>query len=273
MAVGEFNESDLYAPNGQRIAQRTGSTLTYLHADHLGGTALTTVGAGSGIVQGYRAYGRFRTGGSLPTDHKFTGQKLDASGLYYFNARYYDPELGIFLSPDTLVPDPTNLHDHNRYIYGRGSPMMYNDPTGHWTEEQLEEQFGHSWQSMFREGGSFYGYQAFQEFLLSDQTTSEFDLDVVGAAVQVALLAQGISGTLPDAAAIRLGASASIALSPGASLEGLVNFRSGELSYFLSPSIGGGIALALLAILAPKLSMICRTTKAIGGMPGQLKSS
>jgi hypothetical protein len=58
---------------GQRIAQRTGSTLTYLHSDHLGGTALATVGSGNGIIQGYRAYGRFRTGGVLPTDHKFTG--------------------------------------------------------------------------------------------------------------------------------------------------------------------------------------------------------
>jgi uncharacterized protein RhaS with RHS repeats len=48
----------------------------------------------------------------------------------YFNARYYDPELGQFLSPDTLVPDPGNLFDYNRYMYVRGNPMMYNDPTG-----------------------------------------------------------------------------------------------------------------------------------------------
>jgi RHS repeat-associated protein len=120
-----------YFFNGQRIAMRTGSTLTYLHADHLGGTALATVSSGSGVIQGYRAYGRFRTGGTLPTDHKFTGQKQDASGLYYFNARYYDPELGSFLSPDTLVPDPTNLHDYNRYMAFRGNPMKYTDPTGH----------------------------------------------------------------------------------------------------------------------------------------------
>jgi RHS repeat-associated protein len=105
--------------------------LSFLHPDHLGGTALTTVGGGSGVIQGYHAYGRFRTGGVLTSDHKFTGQKLDASGLYYFNARYYDPELGSFISPDTMVPDPTNLHDHNRYMAFRGNPMKYNDPSGH----------------------------------------------------------------------------------------------------------------------------------------------
>jgi RHS repeat-associated protein len=111
---------------GQRIAMRTGSTLTYLHADHLGGTALTTVGGGSGVIQGYRAYGRFRTGGSLPTDHRFTGQKLDASGLYYFNARYYDPELGTFIFPDTLVPDPTRLSDYNRRMAFPTNPTKHN---------------------------------------------------------------------------------------------------------------------------------------------------
>lgn len=45
------------------------------------------------------------------------------------------PELGQFLGgppgADTLVPDPGNLFDYNRYMYTRGNPMKYNDPTGH----------------------------------------------------------------------------------------------------------------------------------------------
>jgi RHS repeat-associated protein len=68
--------------------------------------------------------------GNLQTDHRFTGQKYDATGLYYFNARYYDPVIGTFISPDTLVPDPTNIWDYNRFLYARGNPMKYNDPTG-----------------------------------------------------------------------------------------------------------------------------------------------
>jgi len=31
------------------------------------------------------------------------------------NARYYVPVTGQFVSPDTLVPDATNLFDYNRY--------------------------------------------------------------------------------------------------------------------------------------------------------------
>jgi|GEM_PF-5641801 len=47
------------------------------------------------------------------------------------NARYYDPLVGMFISPDTIVPDAGVLIDYNRYAYVRGNPFMYNDPTGH----------------------------------------------------------------------------------------------------------------------------------------------
>ena len=35
---------------------------------------------------------------SSVTDRFYTGQIKDDSGLYYYNARYYDPQLGIFTS-------------------------------------------------------------------------------------------------------------------------------------------------------------------------------
>ena len=107
-------------------------TLLYLHGDHLGSTILVTKADGTIYSdQGYRAYGRYRHGGTLPTDHRFTGQKLDNTGLYYYNARYYDPEIGQFISPDTLVPDPTNVFAYNRYMYVAGNPMRLTDSSGH----------------------------------------------------------------------------------------------------------------------------------------------
>jgi len=39
----------------------------------------------------YLPFGEIRTG-YVPTDKLFTGQRLDPTGLYYYNARYYDPE-------------------------------------------------------------------------------------------------------------------------------------------------------------------------------------
>ena len=52
-------------------------------------------------------------------------------GLYYYNARYYLPGLGRFLSADTIVPDPQNPQSLNRYTYVLNSPINFSDPTGH----------------------------------------------------------------------------------------------------------------------------------------------
>ena len=80
----------------------------------------------------YYAYGAKRVlSGNLRTDRTFTGQKRDATGLLYYNARYYDPSLGTFISPDSLVPDASRVIDYNRFLYARGNPLKYSDPTGH----------------------------------------------------------------------------------------------------------------------------------------------
>jgi hypothetical protein len=47
------------------------------------------------------------------------------------NARYYVGAIGRFASADTLVPDPTNPQQFNRYTYSLNNPVRYSDPTGH----------------------------------------------------------------------------------------------------------------------------------------------
>jgi RHS repeat-associated protein len=70
--------------------------------------------------------------GTLPTDRLFTGQRLDDNtGLYYYNARYYDPTIGRFISADTIVPNPANPQSLNRYSYCLNNPLKYIDPSGH----------------------------------------------------------------------------------------------------------------------------------------------
>jgi len=115
------------------------STLSYLHGDHLGSTSVATnaSGAATSSVR-YYAYGGQRGTGSifaLPTDHAFTGQKLDkGTGLLYYGARYYDSALGVFISPDSIVPQPGDPLSLNRYIYTLNNPLKYTDPSGHWGE-------------------------------------------------------------------------------------------------------------------------------------------
>jgi RHS repeat-associated protein len=125
-----------YRFNGQIIATRRGGTLRYTHTDHLGSTSGQTDTSGNAVTGTYLryfAYGALRAGDPATpnTDRTFTGQKQDGTGLLYYNARYYDPSLGTFISPDTLVPDAKVLYDYNRFMYARGNPLKYTDPSGH----------------------------------------------------------------------------------------------------------------------------------------------
>jgi RHS repeat-associated protein len=66
------------------------------------------------------------------TDRLYTGQVFDASsGLYYYNARYYDPLVGQFTQPDSLVANPLNPAAWNSYGYVYGNPVNFTDPSGH----------------------------------------------------------------------------------------------------------------------------------------------
>lgn len=79
-------------------------------------------------------YGEGRAGQAapLPSERAFTGQLLDTStGLTFYGSRFYDSSLGRFVQPDTIVPEPGNPQDLNRYTYVRNSPITFNDPTGH----------------------------------------------------------------------------------------------------------------------------------------------
>ena len=143
--VGGIYETDgtekrsYYSFAGQVVAYRLQASSTderyYLISDHLGTNAhQITYSDSSRSSQYYLPFGGSRgvSGGGLDTDRTYTGQVSDETltGLMFYNARYYDPLLRRFISPDTIVPDPGNPQDLNRYSYVRNNPVRYNDPTG-----------------------------------------------------------------------------------------------------------------------------------------------
>jgi len=124
-----------YYAGGVRVAMRSGTQTYYLLSDHLGGTNVTARGT-DGVELGrvlYRPWGETRfTTGTTPTTWRFTGQREDATiGLYFYNARYLDPQLGRFTQPDTIVPEPGNPQALNRYAYSFNNPLRFVDPNGH----------------------------------------------------------------------------------------------------------------------------------------------
>lgn len=53
------------------------------------------------------------------------------TGYYYLQSRYYDPEIGAFISPDTVnYLDPETISGLNLYTYCNNNPVMFVDPNG-----------------------------------------------------------------------------------------------------------------------------------------------
>ena len=127
-----------YYLGGTLIAQRTilsgTSTTTYIHQDSLGSTSVVSNSTGASIsTMTYTPFGLgCVTPDTLGTKKEFTGQRLDATGLYYYNARYYDPLIGRFISADTVVQDLSNPQTLNRYSYCINNPLKYTDPSGNY---------------------------------------------------------------------------------------------------------------------------------------------
>lgn len=82
----------------------------------------------------YKPYGEtFVHEGDQDFAPKYNSQELDSeSRFYYFNARHYDPQVARFVSADTVIDGGlTSTQGWNRYMYVRGNPIQYKDPTGH----------------------------------------------------------------------------------------------------------------------------------------------
>src|SRR5690606_6865497 len=64
--------------------------------------------------------------GTYDNKWKFNGKELDdATGMYYYGARYYDPRISIFVSVDQMVEETMTP-----YQYVTNNPIMFTDPTG-----------------------------------------------------------------------------------------------------------------------------------------------
>ncbi len=120
-----------YYAGNTRVAMRSDS-LKFLLGDHLGSTAITTNSSGgfNSEIRYYPWGGVRYTSGSSPTTYQFTGQRIERDlGLYFYNARWYDPQLGRFIQADTIVPG--GVQGLDRYAYVGNNPLRYTDPSGH----------------------------------------------------------------------------------------------------------------------------------------------
>jgi RHS repeat-associated protein len=114
------------------VARSAGGVKTWYHSDRLGSTRLITGATGTEARDyDYLPFGAQSSTGSAANERTFTGHvRDDSTGLLYMNARYQDPTVGRFVSPDTEIPDLDEPQDINRYSYVRNNPVNNVDVTG-----------------------------------------------------------------------------------------------------------------------------------------------
>ncbi|HEY0780577.1 MAG TPA: RHS repeat-associated core domain-containing protein [Gemmatirosa sp.] len=129
-------------PHSVLVAPTAGGAATlYDYATELPGHVVGLVDGGGALAARYtyQPFGIADTvqeslAGGWTNRLRFEGREYDAeTGLYYNRARYYDPALQRFLSPD-----PTGLQAGiNWYTYAGNNPVNYRDPSGTCPTEEL----------------------------------------------------------------------------------------------------------------------------------------
>ncbi len=122
--------------------------VTYYHNNALGSPVAATDATGAVLWrESYLPYGQRQTYesretdcdalGCLPVETQadekiwYTGKYEETRvGLVYLGARWYDPEIGRFLSVDPVSYDAANYDSFNRYAYANNNPYKYVDPDG-----------------------------------------------------------------------------------------------------------------------------------------------
>ena len=169
-----------------RIAAITGTEIAYYHGDHLGSANVITDRTGlARSLMGYDPFGtisRFEKYGSkIPSGWQSFNDKLldDESGLLFYGGRYYDPKLGRWITPDTVVQAPNDPQTLNRYSYCSNNPVNRVDPTGHsW------------WSKIFKAVASFFkaAVQIVAYAVLSPI------ISPIGAGLLIGAISGGLSG-------------------------------------------------------------------------------
>ena len=117
----------------KRVGNGPSSLPFFHHRDHLATLRLVTDQSGSVVLRRtYRAFGEIGVeAGTHNEAEAFIGElQDDETGYLYLNARFYDPHLARFVSPDWWDPDLPGV-GMNRYSYAHQDPINNSDPNGH----------------------------------------------------------------------------------------------------------------------------------------------
>jgi len=132
-------QQNRYNGDGQRIQKVEGSkTTNYLlyHKDIQGSsTSLVKEDGSADATYQYTDFGETTINGDNKAENEvcYTGGIYDQrTGLYYLNARYYNPEDGRFVTEDTYRGENDKPDTQHLYVYCANNPINHVDPSGHY---------------------------------------------------------------------------------------------------------------------------------------------
>nr|WP_245559086.1 RHS repeat-associated core domain-containing protein [Arenimonas oryziterrae] len=110
-------------------------TIRYQHTDSLGSPVAETDPSRSVTERkSYAPYGEAYN--SIIDGTGYAGHVMDqGTGLTYMQQRYYDPQIGRFLSEDPMDPDANTGASFDRYTYALNNPYRFLDPDGRQAKE------------------------------------------------------------------------------------------------------------------------------------------
>src|SRR3989338_8422556 len=126
--VQESNSPISYIYSNQRLAKIQDNQIVYFSSDNIGSTSLETDSSGSvNFKANYLPFGKELSFSSIGKEkYGFTSKEYDQESLLnYFNARYYNPSNGKFISNDPIFKP-----SEGGYQYVRNNPLIIADPSG-----------------------------------------------------------------------------------------------------------------------------------------------
>lgn len=107
------------------------TVVKYIHTDALGSVVAMTDASRNVIERReYEPYG-WQLTPAVQDGPGYTGHVQDAAtGLTYMQQRYYDPQIGLFLSVDPIGANVKTGSGFNRYRYAASNPYRFTDPDG-----------------------------------------------------------------------------------------------------------------------------------------------
>ena len=123
-AVKYGGSTYFYRKNAQQdiiaLLDNTGATVVKYKYDAWGKCQTTVVDSSAAEIANINPF-------------RYRGYYYDTeTNLYFLKTRYYDPEIGRFMTIDDIsYLDPDSINGLNLYAYCLNNPIIYSDPTGH----------------------------------------------------------------------------------------------------------------------------------------------